>query len=206
MPLLPLWNGIILCTVNTGNVTTDSNASVENWFRIVKHNIFDTDSRLKAADCIRSIYINIDDRMAAFKFSFSRLAGKVFKQKKRKCQVENEEECKEEWSKRKKNKFSYIQPSKSRIDKAFKGIIKGKSNSLKTVKCRNKQVTLDTKSDCILDQNKLCKYDQDISTPMSNRIIPGKDVEIITDLDIVEMSSLDYNLPRFHPLTYSGQK
>ena len=211
MPLLPLWSGIILCTVNTGNVTTDSNASVENWFRIVKHNIFDTDSRLKAADFIRSIYINIDDRIAAFKFSFSRLAGKVFKQKKRKCQVEeNEEECKEEWSKRKKNKLSYIQPSKSRIDKAFKGIIKGKSNSLKTVKCRNKQivnqVTLNTKSDCILDQNKLCKYDQDISTPMSNRIIPGKDVEIITDLDIVEMSSLDSNLPRFHPLTYSGQK
>ena len=41
---------------------------------------------------------------------------------------------------------------------------------------------------------------------MSNRIIPGKDVEIITDLDIVEMSLLDYNLPRFHPLAYSGQK
>ena len=142
MPLLPLWSGIILCTVNTGNVTTDSNASVENWFRIVKHNIFDTDSWLKSADFIRSIYINIDNRIAAFKFSFSRLAGKVLKQKKRKCQVENEEECKEEWSKRKKNKFSYIQPSKSRIDKALKGIIKGKSNSLKTVKCRNKQIVI----------------------------------------------------------------
>ena len=73
MLLLPLWSGIILCTVNTGNVTTDSNASVENWFRIVKHNIFDTDSRLNAADCIRSIYNNIDYRIATFKrlFKFS---------------------------------------------------------------------------------------------------------------------------------------
>ena len=63
--------------------------------------------------------------VSKYKESCSSLAGKVFKQKKRKCLVENEEECKEEWSKRKKNKFSYIQPSKSRIDKAFKGIIKG---------------------------------------------------------------------------------
>ena len=63
----------------TGNVTTDSNASVENWFRIVKHNIFDTDSRLKAADFIRLININIDDRIAAFVFGISSLASKVFK-------------------------------------------------------------------------------------------------------------------------------
>ena len=41
---------------------------------------------------------------------------------------------------------------------------------------------------------------------MSSNVFLGKDVEIITDLDIVEISSLDYNLPRFHPLTYLGQK
>ena len=50
MPLLPLWSGIILSRVNTkeNSTTTDSNASVENWFRIVKHSILNSESRIKA--------------------------------------------------------------------------------------------------------------------------------------------------------------
>ena len=39
IPLLPLWSGIILCTVSSSENATDSNAIVENWFRIVKHRI-----------------------------------------------------------------------------------------------------------------------------------------------------------------------
>ena len=39
-----------------------------------------------------------------------------------------------------------------------------------------------------------------------NTILKGKDVEIITDLDIIEIASLDYKLHRFNPLTYRGQK
>ena len=90
MPLLPLWSGIILSGVNTkeNSTTIDSNASVENWFRIVKHSILNSESRMKAADFIRSIYVNIDIRIAAFKFASTRLASKVFKPKKRKIQVE----------------------------------------------------------------------------------------------------------------------
>ena len=56
MPLLPLWNGAILCTINTtgnGNAITGSNASVEN-------NIYNSVSRLNAADFIISIYTNIN--------------------------------------------------------------------------------------------------------------------------------------------------
>ena len=50
-----------------------------------------------------------------------------------------------------------------------------------------------------------------ISTSLSvnnkqGKLLTGKDVEIISYLDIVEMSSIDYNLPGIQPLTYRGQK
>ena len=35
MPLLPLWSGMILCTVNSSENAKDSDAIVENGFRIV---------------------------------------------------------------------------------------------------------------------------------------------------------------------------
>ena len=78
MPLLPLWSGIILCTVNSSENETDSNAIVENWFRIVKHSILNSETGIRAADFIGTVYSNIDDRIAAFKFDFSPLAHKVF--------------------------------------------------------------------------------------------------------------------------------
>ena len=31
------------------------------------------------------------------------------------------------------------------------------------------------------------------------------EIEIISDLDIIEMASLDYTLPAFQPLSYQGQ-
>ena len=40
MPLLSLWSGIILSKVNINGISTDSNAEVENWFKIVKHCIY----------------------------------------------------------------------------------------------------------------------------------------------------------------------
>ena len=126
MPLLPLWSGIILSTVNPASyVCTDSNASVENWFRIVKHSIYNSDDRLRAADFIRTIYVNIDDRIAAFKFAFTPFAHKVFKLK-RKLLVENEEDCKEEWSRRKKSKISYINSSKDKISRVFESMLPNK--------------------------------------------------------------------------------
>ena len=59
MPLLPMWSGIILfglCGEKEYTVS-DSNVSVENWFRIVQHSILNYESRLKAAYFIRSMYI-----------------------------------------------------------------------------------------------------------------------------------------------------
>ena len=45
---LPLWSGIILRTVNSdGNVTESSNVIVENWFRIVKHSIFTSETGIQ---------------------------------------------------------------------------------------------------------------------------------------------------------------
>ena len=101
MPLLSLWSGIMLCTVNLSENATDSYAIVENWFRIVKHSILNSENGIRAADFIRTVYNNTDDRIAAFKFAFTPLAHKVFKLKKR--LRENEEECKEEWSRSKKS-------------------------------------------------------------------------------------------------------
>ena len=43
--VLPLWSGIILSGVNTkeNSTTTDSDTSVENWFKIVKHRILNSE-------------------------------------------------------------------------------------------------------------------------------------------------------------------
>ena len=80
MPLIPLWSGIILTTVNpTSCVRTDSYASVENWLRIVKNTIFNSEIGIRAAYFIRSKYVNINNRTAAFKFAFT--PCKVFEQK-----------------------------------------------------------------------------------------------------------------------------
>ena len=53
MPLLPLWSGIILSKVNINGISTDSNAEVENWFKIVKHCIFKLQNNMRVGDFIR---------------------------------------------------------------------------------------------------------------------------------------------------------
>ena len=63
MPLLNLWSGILLNIMNTEGNSTDSNAIVENWLIIMEHIIFNS-TGIKAADFIRTIYTNIDDRIA----------------------------------------------------------------------------------------------------------------------------------------------
>ena len=87
-PILTFWTGIILSTVRVSEKTTDSNAVVENWFKIVKHSIFKSETNIRPGDFIRTIYSHIDDRMAAFQFAFQPLAQKR--------ELVNEEHCKEE--------------------------------------------------------------------------------------------------------------
>ena len=57
MPLLPLWSGIILCTVNSSENATDSNAINENWFRIVKHNLLNSETEYELLIFI-TVYID----------------------------------------------------------------------------------------------------------------------------------------------------
>ena len=93
MPLVHLWSGLILNIVKLDNHPTDSNAPVENWFRIVKYSVFDGKIDIKDADFIRQIYPNIQERVAALRFGFEAIAKKIFVHKKRKLsQVSTEEE------------------------------------------------------------------------------------------------------------------
>ena len=118
MELSLLWSGIVLSTVNSKGSSTDSNAIAENSSRIAKHNIFTSETNIKAAEFIKKNYSNIEDRFAAFKFGFTPLAHKIFKPKKR-IRVENEGECKEEWSRSKRGKLSYIKPTVDKVSKVF---------------------------------------------------------------------------------------
>ena len=89
---------------------------IGSW--IVKHSIFDSETGIRAADFIRTMYTNIDDRIAVFAFAFTPLAAKVFKHKKS-LRIENQEECQEEWSRSKKSKFSYTKPTVCKVNKIF---------------------------------------------------------------------------------------
>ena len=207
MPLVPMWSGIILSTVNSKGSPTDSNAIAENWFRIVKHNIFTSETNIQAADFIR-IYSNIEDRIAAFKFGFSPLAHKIFKPKKR-VRVENEEESKEEWSRSKRGKHSYIKPTVDKVSKVFSRSQSTTSSNVEVLsnECQaNKELA------------KIVEKPIDFSTMMAdslskqtiqvseNILQDVKEVEIISDLDLVEIATIEYKLPGYQPLTYRGQK
>ena len=193
-PLLPFWTGIILCQIN--DATTDSNAMIENWFRIVKYSIFKSETNIKAGDFIRTIFTHIDDRLATFKFAFQPLAHKVFKSKKRQYEVINEEECKEEWGKRKKLRRSYIKPVPSqKIEKVFD------SFRVDLFKAPNKKKRA---SSSISNSGiKKTKIDESLETPVA---LPLDDVEIITDLDVLAVGNIDFVLPPFKPLSILGKK
>ena len=68
MPIIPLWTGVILS--KSCDESTASNASAENWFRIVKHPILETKVNVRAGDFIRTMYDNIHDRISAFNLDF----------------------------------------------------------------------------------------------------------------------------------------
>ena len=192
-PLLPLWSGIILSSINSEEISTDSNAIVENWFRIVKHSIFNSETLMQAGDSIRTLYKNIDDRIAAFKFAFTPLAHKVFKSKKR-VSVENEEECKEEWSRSKRSKLSYTKPTIDKVKTVFASL-KSSKNIMNVEESSNSRVT-----DLVMS------VEEAVDDNDKKNILKVEEIEIITDLDIVEVATLEYKLPGYRPLTYRGQR
>ena len=132
MPLLPLWSGIILSKVNIDGISTDGNAEVENWFKIVKHCIFKSQNNMRVGDFIRCIFTHIGDRLASFEFAFQPLGHKVFKVKEKVREATNEEESREIWGKRKRKKNSYIHPKICTVDKVFEKL---KDSNLAKTKC-----------------------------------------------------------------------
>ena len=48
--------------------------------------------------------------------------------------------------------------------------------------------------------------DQDNSTSVPAKTFAGKDIDISSNINIVELSSIDYMLPAFQPITYKGRK
>ena len=87
------------------------------------------------------------------------------------------------WSNRKKSKLSYIHSSKNKIEKVFSSLNNNTSQSeLTSIGCSNISIDEDTLSNIPHSvsehQFKLPKQDQDVN--------------IISDLDIVELSSIDY--------------
>ena len=198
LPILPFWTGIIISKIRQDRIHTDSNAIVENWFKIVKYDIFKSEINIRPGDFIRTIYPHIEDRMASFKFAFQPLAHKIFKVKKRKQElVFNEEECKEEWGKRKKAKLSYIYPASCKIDKIFdKFKIMNKINGSPSRKIKRKLLKED---ESIAPKLKCCK-----TTLESDVLVPDQ-IEILNDLDVLALGSIEFILPDFKPLSLMGQ-
>ena len=79
VPILPLWTLIIFSRTGDEEETKASNAIAENWFKIVKHPIFESNIHIRPGDFIRTMYSNIHDRISAFKFGFHPLASRIFK-------------------------------------------------------------------------------------------------------------------------------
>lgn len=60
MPFCPLWSGII---IKKFGIIRDSNASVENWFKMVKHDVFKNQMRHKVPRFIQRMESYLDSRM-----------------------------------------------------------------------------------------------------------------------------------------------
>ena len=119
------------------------------------------------------------------------MAHKVFKLKKR-LRVENEEE----WSRSKKSKFSYTKPTDDKVSKIYKNSKSSKSFNVESLsKCSTKREVA-----TICEENSV-----DVDT-VSDDILRASVVEIISDLDLVEVGTIEYKLPVFQPFTYRGQK
>ena len=133
LPILPLWSGIILgphrMSVDGKKYSHYSNAIAENWMRIVKIDILNSKCNLRPGDFIRTIYPAINSRISAFKFGLHPRAGKIFKYGKRKRELE--EQCVEEWSRKKKKYGGYLKPTTFEVPKPSsksKPVKKSKSN------------------------------------------------------------------------------
>ena len=103
--------------------------------------------------------------------------------------VDKEEECKEEWSKRKKGKLSYINPVPCKIGKTFEKF-KLLNNITESTSRKNKRTHTDD-LECTLPKMKRPKSTLEPQTVIQD------DVEILNDLDVLALGSIDFILPDF---------
>ena len=128
--------------------------------------------------------------MTSFEFAFQPL-GK--KEKVR--EVTNEEESREIWGKRKSNKNSHIHPNLCKVDKVFE-------------KFKDSNLTKTENIDNPLNKDeKLIRYPKKAKFEVLKETIPipAKNVEIITDLDIVLLGTIYVILPPFKQMSFLGQ-
>ena len=124
MPICPLWTGMIIgATLFPGKLdVTFTNSIVENWMKIVKHNILKDEIKLRPGDFIRKIYEGISGRIKAFDFAFLPISTKVLKRTKLKMESDNTQ-IEEIWERRKrkpsyfKTKFSEINTKQKKLTK-----------------------------------------------------------------------------------------
>ena len=76
MPICPLWTGFILAMFlpEQRTICRCSNAIVENWMKVAKHNILTKEVKIRPAD-IRKIRIH--GRVNAFDFAFNPIGANI---------------------------------------------------------------------------------------------------------------------------------
>ena len=87
-PICPLWTGCILTQLSPPFQTNSrySNATAENWMRIIKHN-----------DFIRKVHQSIQGRQKAFEFAFEPISSRILKQHKRTNSSKDDSLVEEVW-------------------------------------------------------------------------------------------------------------
>ena len=134
--------------------------------------------------------------MAAFQFAFQPLAQKMFKQKNLKRELVNEEHCKEEWAKRKKVKTSYISPLPRKIEKVFSQF-KDFDRNAASSKTKKIKILADSLEGCKTSHLTITTH----ATSEQQLTIPAENVEIMTDLNILALGSVEFLLPEFKNLS-----
>ena len=109
LPLVPLWSGLMLGDLSRHNkdnadcieqpeMLRESNACVENWFRIVKINILNKQTKLRAGTFMRKLHTALKGRLV----SFENDGIKTRKRRNTKRKVNNIELSEEMWQKKTK--------------------------------------------------------------------------------------------------------
>ena len=209
MPICLLWSSLILGPVispGEANVR-HSNAIVESWMKIVKANILNGETKLKAGDFLRKMREDLEGRISAFTFAFKPLSCKIFKKRK----DQDTSLVEETWQKRKGNKRTYF---KKRISpNLLRFNAKRNSESLKLISEKFEPIPSLSKKRCIKqrksNKSKTIKRSQK-QIIGAIKIVKGINAELSSDdsifLDNDSKSITFYNHGKFSPFDQIWQK